>query len=455
MIVPGVAQQRRADWPYVAAALLLTTAVIWLISRQPLVTGAYLGGVVALGAGAASFLLQRPQAVSGELAPPDWSVTIVAIADAGDAVVITDRAGRTVCANPAYESAFGAATPPRFGFDTASQEKLAAAMRAAWRDGSGDAAPLRQRDDAEEHRCWQCRVERAGRAEDFLVWRLSGFTPADPAAEMVARTIAAVEGDFGQVLSQAGISCAVVNSGGAILGANASFIEGAFGDAATEVVGQDFVSRLRRDEEGGLGWARDEGSGPALSFRHMPVGFGDTAPPDVPALMMLAEALPSGAAVGANRAAVPYLEALLDRLPHGIAMADRDGRLLFANAAFVRAAGIEGKPLPPYPTDLVVREDRAALVEAVRRYGMGPANAGDIAVRLVTQPDEPVSLSLAGVRGLGDAAVLLGLEGHQRGGAAQAPGRAGDQDAGGRPARRRRRARFQQYPDRDPRALAT
>ena len=38
--------------------------------------------------------------------------------------------------------------------------------------------------------------------------------------------------------------------------------------------------------------------------------------------------------------------------------------------------------------------------------GCGP---GDIAIRLASQPDEPVSLSLAGVRGLGEAAVLLGL----------------------------------------------
>jgi len=90
-------------------------------------------------------------------------------------------------------------------------------------------------------------------------------------------------------------------------------------------------------------------------------------------------------------------------------MADRDGRLLFANAAFMRAAFSEGQVPPAYPTDLVVKEDKRALAEAIRRFGQGPAAAGDIAVRLTGQPDEPVSLSLAGVRGLGEAAVLLGL----------------------------------------------
>ena len=49
---------------------------------------------------------------------------------------------------------------------------------------------------------------------------------------------------------------------------------------------------------------------------------------------------------------------------------------------------------------------------AVRRHPPlrpWPGRSGDIAIRLAGQPDDPVSLSLAGVRGLGEAAVLLGL----------------------------------------------
>ncbi|MCP6571117.1 hypothetical protein NL494_28520, partial [Klebsiella pneumoniae] len=40
---------------------------------------------------------------------------------------------------------------------------------------------------------------------------------------------------------------------------------------------------------------------------------------------------------GAGQAATPQLEALLGALPLGLAMADRDGRFLFANTAFMRA----------------------------------------------------------------------------------------------------------------------
>ena len=66
--------------------------------------------------------------------------------------------------------------------------------------------------------------------------------------------------------------------------------------------------------------------------------------------------------------------------------------------------------MPVYPGDLVVKEDKAAVADAVRRNARGPAMSGDLAIRLVRQPAEPVALTIAGLRGLGDAAVLLLLK---------------------------------------------
>ena len=66
--------------------------------------------------------------------------------------------------------------------------------------------------------------------------------------------------------------------------------------------------------------------------------------------------------------------------------------------------------MPVYPGDLVVKEDKAAVADAVRRNARGPAMSGDLAVRLTHQPGEPVALTIAGLRGLGDAAVLLLLK---------------------------------------------
>ena len=66
--------------------------------------------------------------------------------------------------------------------------------------------------------------------------------------------------------------------------------------------------------------------------------------------------------------------------------------------------------MPSYPGDLVVKEDKAAVADAVRRNSRGPAMSGDLPVRLAHQPTEPVALTVAGLRGLGDAAVLLLLK---------------------------------------------
>jgi two-component system cell cycle sensor histidine kinase/response regulator CckA len=97
-------------------------------------------------------------------------------------------------------------------------------------------------------------------------------------------------------------------------------------------------------------------------------------------------------------------------LPIGLALVDRDGRFLTMNDAFRSAAGLKGTSRAIYPGDLVVKEDKAAVADAVRRNARGPATSGDLAVRLTREPKEPVALTIAGLRGLGDAAVLLLLK---------------------------------------------
>jgi two-component system cell cycle sensor histidine kinase/response regulator CckA len=97
-------------------------------------------------------------------------------------------------------------------------------------------------------------------------------------------------------------------------------------------------------------------------------------------------------------------------LPIGLALVDRDGRFLTMNDAFRSAAGLKGTSRAVYPGDLVVKEDKATVADAVRRNARGPATSGDIAVRLTREPKEPVALTIAGLRGLGDAAVLLLLK---------------------------------------------
>ena len=392
-----------------AAAVLASIAALWLATDEPVVTIAYAGGLAVLLAGGAALARMRPAARGDGFAEPDWSVTVAAIDRPGLAIAVTDRANRLTCANRAYTDGFGTGhAPPNLPLERHSMEALVRAARAAWRDGKGRVETLESEDGA---RRWSASAERAGRGEDYLVWRFEPLTEADPAADIGQR----IAGQLGEMLSRAGIESALVAPDGTIRSAGAGFAERAAGDPAATLAGQDYVALLRTDERDRIFFAREGRRGSPQTLIHVPLGdpAADKAPgaDEAPSLMLLVD---SGVGIGGGwdgggQAATPQLEALLGALPLGLAMTDRDGRFLFANPPFLRAAGLEGKGLPQYPSDLVVKEDKGALADAVRRFGKGPASAGDMAVRLRAQADEPVSLGLAGVRGLGEAAVLLSL----------------------------------------------
>ena len=193
------------------------------------------------------------------------------------------------------------------------------------------------------------------------------------------------------------------------------FAARASGDAEATLAGQEFVKQLRSDDRDRIYFAREGRKGPPQVLVQVPLdaqlsGKASRAEQGTSLMLLMESGLGlGGSEEGTGSAATPQLEALLGALPLGLAMTDRDGRFLFGNPAFLRAIDREEKGIPQYPSDLVVKEDKSALSDAVRRFGKGPASNGDMAVRLLNQPEEPVSLGLAGVRGLGEAAVLLSL----------------------------------------------
>ena len=402
------AQQRRAisEHGLIGAALVFSTGLIWFATRQWLVVLVFVAGITVLGALAWALTRRQAGPAEAEYALPDWSVTVAAIDRSDCAVAITDRAGRLVCANPRYETWFGIGhAPPRLPAANASLDRLAKAGRAAWRDGKAAVDLI----EGETGR-WKASVLRAGRGDDYLVWTIAALTAPDLVAELVPH----MDGKLGRALAQAGFSLAIVDPDGTVRAASSGFAARATGDAAAILTGREFTALLRQDEADRITWARDGKRGAPLSMFYMPVADPDLAiEPDydnTPSLILIADhgvGLGGGASEGA--ASVVHLEALLGQMPLGLAMADRDGRLLFANNAFMRAAGKEGEPPPTYPTDLVVQEDKGPISDAIRRFAQGPASSGDIAVRLKGSAEDPVTLSLAGVRGLGEAAVLLGL----------------------------------------------
>ena len=390
----------------VAGALAISVVAVWLVTRNITVTLGFAGGLLALGT--LAYFLSRSRPVQGvqTLSVPDWSVTVAAIEQEGDAVAITDRANRLTCANSQFVELFGGVhAPPGLPLDDNTVEMLTRAARSAWRDGEAGLDVI-ERDGAS----WKVGVARAGRADDYLVWRFARREVEDPVAQLGER----ISGAFGQLLSHAGIESAVVGPEGAIRAASSGLALRASGDANATLVGQEFATLLRSDERERIYLAREGRKGSPFALVQVPLGDPDN--PDqssehAPSLMLLLE---SGIGIGGSwggesAAGAPQLQTLLEQLPVGLAMTDRDGHFLFSNPAFQRAAGMEGKPLPPFPSDLVVKEDKGAISDAVRRYGQGPANTGDIALRLRANPDEPVSIGLAGVRGLGEPAVLLSL----------------------------------------------
>ena len=386
----------------VALLIAVSTAALYKVSGEAILALAYGAGVVVLGAIIHLSLALRPVPRSEEFAPPDWSVTHSAIANAHDAVAITDRAGRLVCANALFSEWFGTAAPPRLPLGAADPARAEEAARTAWRDGK---ARIEQVTAAAGQ--FALIVERAGRGEDHLVWRLSRVTRRDP----VDIAIEAVAGKMGGVLSREGLMVAVVAPDGQILGANGAFAQRVTGDPARQVTGSDFVSHFVADVHQDIHFATDAASDLPVRFLHVPLADAahgeEIDPAQVPSLFLVIDA---HAGVGDGRAGIAQIEALLARLPLGLAMVDRDGRMVFANAAFLRMAGHDDPNPPPFPSDLVIREDKGALADAVRRQAQGAVASADVAVRFRSAPDEPVMLGLASVRGMGECAVLLSLK---------------------------------------------
>ena len=193
-------------------AVVASVALLWLVSGNVLVTASYAGALAVVAAGGALLLRLKPAEAEESFAAPDWSVTVAAIERPGEAIAITDRANRLACANSTFVSWFGAVhAPPNLPIDRASLEALARAAREAWREGSGSAAELVS--GAGQHR-WSGRAERAGRGEDYLIWRFHRLEAEDTTGNLASL----LTGNFGRLLSRSGIEAALVAPDGTIYG---------------------------------------------------------------------------------------------------------------------------------------------------------------------------------------------------------------------------------------------
>jgi len=396
--LPPIESDRLDRWerwlaPALAAAAGITVGILLLLVGQPLL--ALAAAVAGLAAGAFLHFRGPPPAANVEplVVGPDYSLVGSALSLSRDPAALTTAEGSLLIVNMAYRDRFGGARPPlALGRDEEAASGLEMARSMASRDGAGCVAGI-----VTDSGTTPVEVERVGTSGDMLLWRFPGPSSPDPLLAVVRR----VEGVTGARLASAGVLAAVIDSKGVLIAANEHFAERALapGQAIGEV---NFGELIEIQDEGHMRLIAEGDAGAAMSVVHISADPAEDIGAGTFLLFDRGEA--SSLAQSSN------LQTLLDVLPIGLALVDRDGRFLTMNQAFRQAAGIKGSTLPVYPGDLVVKEDKAPVADAVRRNARGPAMSGDLAVRLSGLSSEPVALTIAGLRGLGDAAVLLLLK---------------------------------------------
>ncbi len=377
-------------------ATIFSLAILWFSTKNIVFLGSCAAAIVA-SVGLMHYFRSSPAVESAPaFSGPDWSITHAVVQMSHAAIAISDRAGRLVCANDHFTDVFpGLKAPPDLGVDAANRALLDAAGRAAWRDGSADIAAIEK-----EGLTYSVKVVRAGMADAYLLWHLTAVEEID----LESCAIEMITGHIGRAMSSSGVMAVAVSADGRVCAANATFALRATGTDREPIVGRLFADLIQMDEKGSVYFEREGLRGLLIRLLQVPLNADNVKS----AALLLA--VDEEAAKVDRGLALAHVEQLLSTLPLGLALADRDGRFLFANDAFVRVLDVEAHKLSPYPADLVISEDKGAVLDSIRRYSSGSMGSGDIAIRLKERPDEVIALSIAGVRGLGEAAVLLGLK---------------------------------------------
>jgi two-component system cell cycle sensor histidine kinase/response regulator CckA len=363
----------------VSAALLLW-ALNSIVFAAAFFAGALAVGLPLLFAGKGE--TRRPESSDQAASGPDAAVLRATLEASPDTLALTGGRGALVATNGPYESRFGIRSPLELA------DECRELMVAAARDGSARLEPLVLGETA-------LKAE-VGAAGSLLLWRFAPLDRGDAAAD--ARALFA--GGLGERLAASGMMAALTGADGRILEANPIFHQRAGGEADV-APGTPIVDLLVLDERQQFRFAREGDRAGPLRILQVPLAEEEGGPS---LFLMLDEV------AGSPGDSAHNINALLEMLPLGLATANRDGRFVYLNAAFRRAAGLGKSEVPAWPSDLVVDEDKAAVADSVRRFARGATVSGDIAVRLKSQPEEPIALTIAGARGLGEAAVLLSLK---------------------------------------------
>jgi two-component system, cell cycle sensor histidine kinase and response regulator CckA len=380
--------------PALIVAAALTAAALLSAAGQPLIAAA----TIVAGLAGAAFAYRRAERAPAPGEPlvmgPDYALLGSAVGLSSDPVTLTTGEGSLLLVNAAYRERFGGTRPPlELAATDDARRGLELAQTMAWRDGAGCVAGIETRAGTTP-----VEVERVGTNNDLLLWHFVRPASPDPITMAANR----LRGHAGDLLSRAGVLAALVDPQGRVLACNRLFEARAL--AGHDQSGPPKLVDLVKEtaEEAQVQLTAEGETGRRLRAFLVPLDAPGPSEYGNFYLFDSPDTLPTSSS--------SHLQALLDMLPIGLALVDGDGRFLTLNQAFYQAARIQESAMPVYPGDLVVKDDKAAVADAVRRNARGPAMSGDLAVRLAVQPSEPVALTIAGLRGLGDAAVLLLLK---------------------------------------------
>ena len=378
--------------PLIVAAAAASAAMLAAAAGMLWVAGLF--ALVIMAALAAILVGERRARARPSVEPfaaPDFALVGAALEQVPTPAALTDRDGALLVVNHAYRMRFdGAPSPLSIAPDDAPA--LVEARDAAWRDGAACAML------GEGEGRVAVKVERVGLIGEQLMWRF----PAAGQPDLTLVAAKRIAGATGERLALAGVLAALVDEDGRVLAANKLFADRALAGAAQGSDAPQISDLVSATSDGTL-QLLGEGEGAArLRVVHVPLNPHEEG--GAGTLLMFDSPDTPSVANSSN------IHVLLEMLPIGLALVDRDGRFVMMNKAFRAAGGLTPEATPAYPGDLVTKEDKAAVADAVRRNARGPAMSADLAVRLNHQPAEPVALTVAGLRGLGEAAVLLLLK---------------------------------------------
>jgi two-component system, cell cycle sensor histidine kinase and response regulator CckA len=328
------------------------------------------------------------------------SLLLTAINAQSGALAVTDPSGKLICANLAYGKLCAGYPSPMDlgGDDPALRQRLADACRAAEADGLGRATlpPVQDRPDL----TLSCRLAKD--PAKLFVWSLE----PGPIAEALETATSLVTGSATGMLDTLAVPALAADAQGRILGVTRAAAALA-GRAPEQLLGHP-MRDIMRMENRQLFLLSPSGEPLPVKVREAKLGAADDG--EAPAYIFLLDDLRGAAVAVGNEPSAQNLTVpdFLDALPLGLALADKDGRLLFANRAFRKVTKADLETRVTYPSDLVADEDKAPVSDLVRRVGSGGA-AQELLIRLRGDAEHPVSLAAAPASGVAPATLVLTL----------------------------------------------